>query len=184
MAIVPCPPNTPPVTGVVQFVFSEFAAAFPEFAGIAAPQAGAAFDSATLVLANTCRSFIRDAAKRQKLLYLLTAHVTFLRYGSNDGAGKVVPAPGVVGRVSDAAEGSVRASLEYSTTVSQSMAWFIQTTWGADYWQATAQYRTFRYAAPPASCCRVCGGVLGSCICGGTMGPTGSGFGGFNGGTA
>lgn len=181
MSIVPCPPNTPPVHGVVQFVFSEFIVDFPEFTGNAPAQCQAAFNNATMILANTCRSLISNATKRQYLLYLLTAHITFLRFGSNDGAGVIVPAPGVVGRISNAHEGSVSAGMDYASTTSLAAAWFIQTKWGADFWASTMQYRTMRYIVPPSACCGVCGFAL--CLCGG-FGPTGSGGPGYNGGTS
>jgi hypothetical protein len=183
MAVVACPPNTPPVHGVVQFVFSEFATQMPEFAGINQAWAATAFTDATFLLSNSCRSPIRDANKRQYFLYLLTAHVCFLRFGSNDGAGNVTPAPGIVGRVSDAHEGSVSVRAEYSATnVPQGQAFYIQTRWGALYWQQTAKYRAFRYAPPPATSCGQCGGPLGMCSCGIGIGPVGTGFPGYNGG--
>ncbi len=185
MTIAACPPNTPPLHGVVVFSFAEWIVDFPEFAGVTMAQGQAAFNSATRIMSNSCRSLIRDAVKRQGLIYLLTAHVCFLRFGSNDGAGNVVPAPGVVGRVAQGHEGSVSVSAEYASNVPQAMAYFIQTKWGAEYWQATAKYRTMRYVPPPFGCCGQCGGVLGSCGCGaGTFGPTGSGWPGYNGGTS
>lgn len=185
MAIGPCPVNTPPVHGVVNFVFSEWVTQCPEFAGNSPVQGQAAFTDATFLLSNSCRSHIRDAVKRQYFLYLLTAHVCFLRFGSNDGAGNVTPAPGIVGRVSDAHEGSVSVRAEYSATnVPQGQAFYIQTRWGALYWQQTAKYRTFRYAAPPATTCGQCGGPLGVCSCGIGIGPVGTGFPGYNGGSS
>jgi len=184
MTIAACPPNTPPQHGVVIFNFTEWATSFPEFAGIAAGSAQAAFNDATLVMSNSCRSLVRDAARRQQLLYLLTAHCCFLRFGSNDGAGNVTPAPGIVGRIANATEGSVSVGAQYSSAVGQSEAYFIQTKWGALYWQTTARYRTMRYIPPPATCCGSCGGPLGMCACGSGIGPVGTGFPGYNGGSS
>lgn len=187
MTIQSCPPNLPPVHGVVVFNAAEWKVDYPEFAGISDAKATAAFNSATLILANTCRSLVGNAVKRQLLLYLLTAHVCFLRFGSNDGAGMITPPSGVVGRLASATEGTVSAGIEYATTVPQSMAYFIQTQWGAMFWQATANLRTMRYVAPPVACCGSCGGPLGACNCalgGDGLGPVGTGWPGYNGGTS
>lgn len=186
MSIGPCPTNTPPIHGVVNFVFAEWIAQCPEFAGNSQAQGQAAFTDATYLLNNSCRSKIRDANQRQYFLYLLTAHCCFLRFGSNDGAGNVVAAPGIVGRVSDAHEGSVSVRAEYSASkIPQGQAYYIQTRWGALYWQQTARYRTGRYIPPPATMCTQCGGPLGMCACAVLgIGPVGTGFPGYNGGSA
>lgn len=132
-----------PITrGVVEFDNAEFIAAWPVFTGISSALNQQAFNIATLFLNNTCGSFVRDANQRMALLYMLTAHITFLNNGSNDGAGNVTPAPGVVGRIDSATEGSVSVSVSYSSEVSQSEAFYIQTKWGAQYWEATAWTRT------------------------------------------
>jgi hypothetical protein len=125
-------------------------AIWPEFAGIANPVMANQFTGAQLLLNNSCGSRVRDANTRLYLLYLLTAHLTFLNAGTNDGAGNVTPAPGIVGRIDNAAEGSVSVGAAYSSQVSQSEAFFIQTKYGAQFWQETAQYRTFHYVGAPA----------------------------------
>jgi len=184
MTVVGCPPSSPPVHGVVVLNTADWRVNYPEFTGLTDAQITAAFNNATLVVSNSCRSLICDAAKREQLLYLLTAHCAFLRFGSNDGAGKVVPAPGVVGRISSAHEGSVSASVEYAK-VTNPQAWFVQTQWGALFWNATAKYRTMRYVPPPVGLCGGCGMAAGACVCGEGLGPTGTGYGyGYNGGTA
>lgn len=170
MTVAACPPNTPPVHGVVVFSATEFRTSFPEFAAVSDALLQSDFALATLVLNNSCRSLVCDANVRQTLLYLLTAHVAALFQGANG-----QPPSGIVGRVSDATEGSVSVSAEYASEVSSSMAWFIQTQWGATFWQMTAPFRTMRYFAPPPNCCD--GDQY--------LGPTGSGFGyGYNGGSA
>lgn len=186
MTIASCPPGVPPVHGVVVFNAADWKAAYPEFAGISDVKAQASFDSATLVMANTCRSIVQNAPKRERLLYLLTAHVCALRFGSNDGEGTIVPPTGVVGRLASATEGTVTAAIEYASTVPQAMAYFIQTQWGAMFWQATASLRTMRYVAPPQTCCGQCGGLIGQCGCafGSGLGPVGTGSPGYNGGTS
>lgn len=180
MPVVGCPTPTPPVHGVVQFSLSEWTTQCPEFAGMTQAQGQASFNDATLHLANSCRSLIKDANKRLYLLYLLTCHVCFLRFGSNDGNGKVVQAPGIVGRVSNASEGTVSVASQIDATVKpQGMAWYVQTPWGFNYWQATAKYRTFRYVPPPPPGLRNEENLPGLGI-----GPVGTGFPGFNGGSS
>lgn len=55
-----------------------------------------------------------------------------------------VQAPlGIVGRVNNASQGDVSVASEYQAPPNASMAWFIQTKYGAQYWAMTAKYRTF-----------------------------------------
>lgn len=142
---------TPITRGTVVFSDAEFIAQYPEFTGIPSGVAQNQFNVATLFLNNTCGSFIQDANQRMALLYMLTAHLTFLNAGSNDGAGNVTPAPGIVGRIDSATEGSVSVSASYSSEVSQSQAFYIQTKYGAQYWEATAWTRT-ALAIPAPQC--------------------------------
>lgn len=151
MPVVPCPSPCPPIArGVVQFSAPEFVALWPEFTGLTNGVMANAFTLATLLLNNSCASRVQDANVRLSLLYLLTAHVCYLNNGTNDGAGNVNTPPGVVGRIASATEGSVSVAAEYSSEVSQSEAFFIQTKYGAQFWQMTAQYRTMHYVGAPA----------------------------------
>lgn len=151
MPVVACTPS--PVTpGIVEFDAGEFLAMFPEFTGINTASSAtlpANFARATLQLNNTCGSIVMDANARLSLLYILTAHITFLFNGTNDGEGNVTPPPGVVGRIANATEGSVSVGADFPVTPGNAQAYYIQTKYGAEYWQATAQYRTMRYAANP-----------------------------------
>lgn len=152
MPVIPCPSPPPqPVHGVVQFDAGEFVAAWPDFTGLRNPQMANAFSLATLVMDNSCCSIVSDANQRMALLYMLTAHVAFLVYGSNDGAvpPNIVPPPGIVGRINAAAEGSVSVQAQYSSEVGQSEAWYIQTKYGAMFWQATVNFRTMHYIGAP-----------------------------------
>lgn len=167
MTVQACPPSTPYTPGVVVFSPTEFVASYPAFTGIANPMMQSAFDIATLMLNNTCGSRVKDANRRQSLLYLLTAHVTFLTAGSNDGAGNVTPAPGVVGRIDKATEGSVSVSAVMDTGAVYGKDWYVQTQWGAMYWEATAWARRGRYIAPPAVCADFNGGIGGPFFTGG-----------------
>jgi hypothetical protein len=109
-----------------------------------------AFNDATFLLNNSCASAVQDANQRLILLYTLTAHVLLIDRGTNDGAGNVTSPQGIVGRIDSAAEGSVNVSAAYSSEVTQSEAYFIQTKYGAKFWQQTAQYRTMQYVGAPS----------------------------------
>lgn len=124
---------------VVVFDPAAFAAAFPQFATVPAPALTFNFGRAATVLDNTDRSVVCDVTERTTLLWLLTAHITALNNGVNGEAPS-----GLVGRVSQATQGSISVSADYGQT-SQSAAWYLQTPWGAEYWNATAKYRTAAY---------------------------------------
>lgn len=150
MSIGPCV-SSQPVHGVVVFEPAVFIVYYPEFAGINTGLLTRNFNHATLQLDNSCGSLVQNAMKREILLGLLTAHLTFINQGADDGAGNVTPPLGVVGRISQAAEGSVNVSAEYDAPPNASQAWLIQTKYGAEYWSATAKYRTMRYIPAPGN---------------------------------
>lgn len=150
MPVIPCPsPCPPPTLGVVQFSATEFNALYPEFSGLSSTVQQNSFNDATFDLNNTCGSIVIDAVQRMALLYTLTAHHLLLDRGTNDGNGNVTPPQGIVGRIANAAEGSVSVASEYNDEVTQSEAYFIQTKYGAKFWQQTAQYRTMHYVGAP-----------------------------------
>lgn len=125
---------------IVVFNPATFIVAFPMFATVDAGLLTGNFAMAGLYLNNTDASPVRDVGIRGQLLNLLTAHITALTNGVNG----VAPS-GLVGRVSSASEGSVSVSADMGAT-SSNAAWYMQTQWGASYWQATARFRTFRMA--------------------------------------
>ncbi len=141
MTIIGCiePAITP---GSVQFSAAEFLGLYPQFT----PQASflqANFNIAAIQLDNTCTSKVQDAPTRQTLLYLLTAHITQLLNGVGS-----TPPSGLVGRLADGTEGSVSASTEWDAKGGPGQAYYLQTQFGAQYWQLTAKFRTARYHAP------------------------------------
>ena len=133
---------TPITPGVVTFDPSAFVTAFPAFASVPGASLTMNFGFATLMLENSCCSAVKDAPTRAMLLNLAVAHITALLNGVNG-----QPPQGVVGRVSDATEGSVSVTAEFQAQ-SESAAYWNQTPWGAMYWRATAQYRTAHYFPP------------------------------------
>jgi len=117
-----------------------FVAQFPEFAYLTVPQITGYFTIATTMHRNDGGGPIATAAVQSQALYFLTAHIAKLFAATSAGQ----PAPGLVGRVSDATEGSVSVSAAFPEGT-PTMAWFVQTSYGAFYWQLTSVYRTMRY---------------------------------------
>lgn len=127
---------------VAVFDPTAFKQAYPAFANVSDPQLQAMFDIATLYLRNDGTSPVKTVAAQTALLYMLTAHLTQISFGPN-GQG----ASGIVGRVTSASEGSVSIGTDYPSTPNN--AWFVQTPYGASFWQATAAYRMTRYIPGP-----------------------------------
>lgn len=149
MAVDPCPVPAPqPVYGVVRFVAADFKAQFPAFATVLDAALDFNFTLATLILNNSCCSVVKDANVREKLLYVLTAHLTALAQGSNGN-----PPSGIVGRIDKATEGTVSVSAAYAAEMSVSEAYFAQTPYGALFWQMTLTFRTMHYVPAPANAC-------------------------------
>lgn len=138
----------------VTFNFAAWVAAYPEFVNADPVQAQFWFDSATDVFANdTCNpAWTGDTPRFTRLFWTLTAHIGWLsapRDANGQPAASGQPASPIVGRISSASEGSVSVSAEWNGSGSPSEAWFLQTKYGAQFWQATAQFRTARYVAQP-----------------------------------
>ena len=99
------------------------------------------FGEAELMLNNTDSSIVTDVGERKILLHLVTAHISTL-----NGKNKDIQNNGIVGRITSASEGSVSIGADYGNApVSGSMAWYLQTPYGAQFWQLTNKYRRFRY---------------------------------------
>lgn len=138
--------------GPITFVYADWIAAYPQFTLITQPAAQGYFTQAGLYMDNTACSPVCDQTQLTELLYMLTAHIAWLfamrnASGAPDSTG-LLPPPGIVGRISQATEGTVSVSTEVGL-IPGSAAWFAQTPWGFAFWQATAQYRQFRYAPGP-----------------------------------
>lgn len=130
-------------TGIVVFDYAAWALLFPTLAtSIDEPTAQAYFDSATLFLDNTPASQVWNLTKRALVLNYLTAHVAQL-FGTVNGQ---PPSP-LVGKISQATEGSVSVTVDWPATANN--AWWLQTPYGAFAWQALAPWRTALYVAAP-----------------------------------
>lgn len=127
------------MTAVV-FDPNAFKVRYPEFISVDNSRLTAFFEEATLYLSNTDKP-VKDVVKRAMLFNMLVAHIATL------GGVLASNSPAPVGRVASAGQGSVNVSTEYLPAGSQ--AWFVQTQYGAAFWQATVQYRSFRYFSCP-----------------------------------
>lgn len=136
----------------VTFDYPTWVGQFPEFGGCSPMQGQGWFDRASLLYANA--GWTGALPQAATLLYLLTSHIGWLN-APRDGSGNPTlqgqPAPPLVGRISNASEGSVSVQTDMgeATAGSPSQPWYMQTKYGAEYWAATAQFRTAHYAARP-----------------------------------
>lgn len=114
-----------------------FQAAYPEVRAAGA-QLEMWFAQAESLLDNTGRSIVKKPEEREMLLFLLVRHFAALAERAAQG--------GLVGRIASASEGSVSVSADMGA-VGGNAAWYLQTLYGATYWQLTAKYRRFRYVS-------------------------------------
>lgn len=132
-------PWTPPVPPTFNQV--AFLARYPEFTAYSAANPAsltAMFSEAQLYFT------LFNNPNAQTYLNMLTAHIAFIG-GALSADGQARP----VGRMSDAAEGSVSASFEGVPPTPGTGAWFQQSQYGAAFWQATSSLRSARYRARP-----------------------------------
>lgn len=122
--------------GVVVFDLAEFRALYPAITATDA-QLEDYFAMAETFLDNTECSVVKDLGSRKRMLYLLVAHIATL-------TGMAEKGNPVVGRISNATEGSVSVSLDYGD-MGNNERWYMQTPWGAMYWQLTKRYRSAVY---------------------------------------
>lgn len=128
----------------VQFVYADWLAAYPVFSYLSEPRAQGYFDMAALYLRNDGTGPVVSAAVQTELLYLLTAHLAQLFAPPPSGT-----PTGLVGRIASASEGTVSVSAEFP--MNPDNAWFLQTPYGAAFWQATSAFRRARYVPGPGS---------------------------------
>lgn len=130
---------------IAVFSPTQFVARYPEFSAVSPTKLQSYFQEAGLLYLSNCdRSPVQNVCKRGLLLNMLVAHLSKLA-GDLSADGQALP----VGRVSQATEGTVSATLEYSTPTAGSGAWFNQTQYGAEFWSATLYLRSFRYRPRP-----------------------------------
>lgn len=151
------------------FVYAAWLASYPEFSAVQQGAAQGYFDRAALVWRNDGSSPNPDDGSQQTLMLMLTSHIAAL-YSQSQGA----PVPGApqdantpVGRIASAGQGTVNVSLETNLQPGKA-AWYAQTKYGFEFWNATKGYRLMKYRR----------GQLQP----GGLGPPAGGFGLWNGG--
>lgn len=143
-----------PLPPAVTFDYAAWQAMFPDFANVSSAYATSCFTRATFLCQNNAanpvvsRSF-GDTTQLTYFLNLLTAHICWLNAPQVNGipntTGGASPSP-LVGRVSQASEGTVSVSTDLGAgNMPQGMAYYAQTKWGLEYWQASAGYRQGPY---------------------------------------
>lgn len=131
---------------LVTFDYAVWSARYPELAiSVSAPLATSYFQEACLFVDNSVSSLLKASVPALTLiLNMITAHIAQLNAPSAPGQ----PSSQLVGRISNASEGSVSVTTEMGPP-SLSAAWFNQTKYGAEAWQALAPWRTARYLPGP-----------------------------------
>lgn len=119
-----------------------FKSYYPEFAGVSDAALQFRFDKAGLYLSNANNSPVQNVQRRTLLFYLLVAHIAKL-----DGLLEATPGALPVGRITNASEGSVSVALGFVEPGTD--AWYTQTQYGAEYWQAVLNLRRFQYIPNP-----------------------------------
>ena len=143
-----CPPPPQPVP----FSYTMWAARYPELAAYVNQDLATIYWSeAGIYLDNTGCGLISDTSvggRLNMILNMITAHIAFLNTPTPGPGGTSIPATPLVGRISQATEGSVSVTVDMGTT-SNTAAWLQSTKYGAAAWYALAPYRTARYYPGP-----------------------------------
>jgi hypothetical protein len=127
------------LTGPVIFNYPLWAQRYPEFSQTVGPDlAQLLFAEAGQYCDNSPCSVICDIPLRTIILNALVAHLAVLNVGANGS-----PASPLVGRLSDASEGSVSVSTEMGNPgdAGASVNWYMQSKYGASAWQLMSPYR-------------------------------------------
>jgi hypothetical protein len=127
----------------VPFDPSVWTARYPEFSGVGVPLAALFWAEAGLYCQNDDGATVPEAT-RSPVLYALTSHIAWM---AGQGTGNEAN-PQIVGRISDATQGSNSVSADAGEGVTGSKAWYLQTKYGASAWQMLGPWRKGFYAAP------------------------------------
>jgi Protein of unknown function (DUF4054) len=137
--------------GVVAFDWMYFATVrYPELASIGIALGQAYFNEAQLYCDNTPASPVADSTvggQRYLFLHMITAHIAALNAPVATAQG-TSPASPLVGRISNATEGSVSVQTEFTVPDGTPQFW-AQTKYGVAFWVASVQYRQMFYVPGP-----------------------------------
>ena len=130
------------VTPVITFNPSAWLAQFPEFVDTVPPALAEAYSqvaSAYIDIGGTS-PMANNLPVMTQAWYFTIAHIAQLFTGT-----AANPASPLVGRISNASEGSVSVAVDMPQTTSQLAGWFAQTKYGAAAWAMMAQFRQAFY---------------------------------------
>lgn len=142
----------PPLPPAVTFDYANWIIWYPDFENVDEPYATSCFWRAGMLCQNNSANPVvwnanGDTTQLAYFLNLLTCHIVWLNAPQINGlpntSGGTSPSP-IVGRISQATEGSVTVAAELPT-MPMGSAYFTQTKWGLEYWQASAAYRQGPY---------------------------------------
>lgn len=125
---------------IAAFDDAVFVARYPEFSQVSSATLKAYFQESGLYLNNTESSPVKDVSQRLMLINMIVAHLCQLYSGANG-----QPSSELVGRITSASMGSVSVSVDSMGAGSAAKSFWQQTKYGANFWQATSSYRTFKY---------------------------------------
>ena len=130
----------------VTFNYGTWTTRFPEFAVVSSALAQLYFDEASIICRNSVGECEVETWALPIWLNLLTAHIAWLNaprdpQGNPASAGEAESA--IVGQITNASEGSVSVALKANTNPTAD--WYMQSRYGAEYWQMTAAIRTMHY---------------------------------------
>ena len=124
---------------IVAFSYNGWIALFPQFSNLTQVQVtGPILTVAQQYCRNDGGGPVCDPNLQTQLLNMMVAHIAQLLFGST-----TQPLSPLVGRVSNATEGSVSVTADWPTTPNN--AWYLQTEYGAMFWQLMLPYRMGRY---------------------------------------
>ena len=137
----------PNPSNVVTFDYTGWSARYPELAAsVNSTLAQLYFNEAQLYCDNTPCGLVPNIApayQRQTFLNMLTAHIAALN-APLIVANTPQPSNPLVGRISNATEGSVSVTVQMDLPAG-SAQWYAQTKYGIAYWQASSAFRTMHY---------------------------------------
>jgi hypothetical protein len=135
---------------VIQFNYGNWAALFPQFSRLSQAQVTQYWQLATAFVRNDGGGPVNDPNIQTNLLNLVTAHMCALLGPYVQGADGSPGQPGnpLVGRISNASEGSVSVAADMPNQP-QAAAFWQQSQYGAMFWAISAPFRLMRYIPGP-----------------------------------
>lgn len=130
-------------TGIAVFTYAAWVLRYPEFTSVNSGLAQLYWNEAQAYVDNTPCSIIQDVNQRTTFLNMVTAHICAL----NAVIGGVSSSP-LVGRISNATEGSVTVATQLDVPQGTPQFW-AQSKYGIAFWVASSSYRMMLYAPGP-----------------------------------